>query len=313
MPSLEKHTVFKILTFLEGKTNEMNNSSNMTTRSKEVMVLAHPDTIKHVNDVDDLVTCLEMHDIRAHNRPEVQFQNWRDFAEKVGEEYQDVVIILSRGLIELCEIYKSKGRTLSVNIGNVTGTSSYSNKHLDYKQKCEERWNGLLEQRNGEYIPCVALDKLRTVIQDKRSEVRIHFVSFCDKTKHSSSGVCDENKPNTVNLQFSFPHFKQNQNDHRLQQQQKQLNHHGNDNLILTVGKSVHFKSNRTSGLESFLKSRDQDYVWEFIKHNTFLQTKNTYFHTISRNVLKHLLMSEIHNYDDVNIPSLIHILKDLK
>jgi hypothetical protein len=282
----------------------------MTTKTKNVMIFTHPDTVKHEEDVEDLVTCLQMYDIQVYNRPEIHFQNWRDFAEKAGEEYKDIVIVMSRGLIDLCEIYKSKGRTTYVDkIENVTETNLHRTKQLENKQTSDERWFELLEQRNGEYIPCVALDKIRIVLQDGQSDVGIHFVTFCDKVNHCTSGDCNEDKlkGSDMNCKLSVCHEQQQY------YQQKHFKHHGDDNSSNSHN-SEHINNQMKDEFEYFLKSSyDYRAVCNFIRHNTYLQTRNTYFHTISRNVLKYLLLSVKDNGAGTNSLSLIYVLRNIR
>lgn len=142
------------------------------------MLVFHPDSDRHSENVEKLILCLEKFNICVNDRPEHPFWNWRDFAEKVGEEYEDVIVVLSNGLIELCKLYRKKGNNLSVH---------------------NKRWNELFEQRHGEYIPCVVFDKLRTLVQDKCSNGRTHFVTFVDNSEDCDA-VCAYKTSDTVSL-----------------------------------------------------------------------------------------------------------------
>ena len=86
--------------------------------------------------------------------------NWRDFAEKAGTEYTEVVIVLSRGLYEICEAYRDRS--------------------LD-----KEALNALRKERQYDIVPCVVLQKLQTLIQENpyTDSFSVHIISFETDTK----------------------------------------------------------------------------------------------------------------------------------
>ena len=81
--------------------------------------------------------------------------NWRDFAEKAGTEYTEIVIVLSRGVYEICEAYRDRSTE-------------------------KEALNALRRTRQYEIIPCVVLQKLQTLIQENpdTQSFSVHIISF---------------------------------------------------------------------------------------------------------------------------------------
>lgn len=81
--------------------------------------------------------------------------NWRDFAEKAGTDYTEIVIVMSRGLYQICEAYRNK-------------TSE------------KDALDALRRERQYEIIPCIVLQKLQTLIQEspETDSFSIHIISF---------------------------------------------------------------------------------------------------------------------------------------
>ena len=128
-------------------------SLNTAEIKREKMLLYHPDNTQHENKVDELHSVLHAYDICLLTDTTV---NWRDFAEAVGKEFTEVVIILSTGLFDLCKAYEDKA------LGH------------------DNDFDVLRQTRNFEYIPCVAMKKLQTLIQENpdRCPLSVHIVSF---------------------------------------------------------------------------------------------------------------------------------------
>lgn len=231
--------------------------------TKEVMLVDHPHTDCHKDAVDDLAHYFEKCNICVHCKQETFFENWRDFAEKAGETYRDVVFILSEGLVELCGLYRKKacGRSEGDSVGS-------------------ERWRELVTQRQGEYIPCVVLDRLRTVYQNKLVQFRTHFVAFCDIHKY-----CDHGSSEC----FTFCDLVNSCDVD---------NHHEHVTLCdLCTGMNHDVGSCHKQGDPiTFGDSEKHENYRSFFKYcSSFLDTKNTFIHCVSRDALKHLLGSEDH------------------
>lgn len=128
----------------------------------EKMLLYHPDDQWHVDIVKELRHLLR--DRFGIHLLTDNTDNWRDFAESVGERFTDLVIILSPGLLELCKAYEDK----------TCGRSEFEK---------------LLQKRKYRYTPCVAMKKLQSLIQHNphTCQINLQFVLF-----YPDSSLLDE-------------------------------------------------------------------------------------------------------------------------
>ena len=121
------------------------------------MLLYHPDSPEHEYKIESLCSVLQANHV---NVCKDGADNWRDFAEMAGSEYPEIIIILSEGLLKLCKAYENKSNSQGNN------------------------FDVLRQQRKYDYIPCVAMKKLQTLIQENPANCpfSLHFVSFrCGK------------------------------------------------------------------------------------------------------------------------------------
>lgn len=124
---------------------------------RPVMFLYHPDSEHHKTNIKMLSSCLTSHGFEVKGYFFDIFENWRDFAEKAGDVYKNVIVIVSKNFCELCALYQ---------------------KRRGFNEKSHGRWEELLSERNGEYTPCIALEKLRLVYQTSQLPFKVHLVSF---------------------------------------------------------------------------------------------------------------------------------------
>ena len=115
------------------------------------MLLCHPDNEWHAEVVKEFRYLLR--DRFGIHLVSDNTDNWRDFAESVGEKFTDLVIILSPGLLELCKAYED--------------------------ETCDRsEFEKLLQKRKYKYTPCVAMKKLQSLIQHNPHicQFTLHFV-----------------------------------------------------------------------------------------------------------------------------------------
>jgi hypothetical protein len=141
------------------------NEEPTTNKNTYVMVLSHPDV--HEQAVKTLTACLENNNVNVLGMHDKIWTNWRDFAEQAGEACQNFVIVLSDELTELVKLYRLRGEKRTQDV-------------------C--RWNELLLKRHGEYIPCVVLEKLRTVHQEKGACFSVHVVNVIENSSSLKKG-----------------------------------------------------------------------------------------------------------------------------
>ena len=129
------------------------------------MILYHPDSSSHQKAVDKFVQKLDTEGIGVEGLAHSQsFENWRDFAEKAGETYTNIITVYSQGLDKLLTAYPDRG-----------GPGDDS----------EQLWQQLLKARSQEYIPCVVLTKLKYLYQHGSTSFSVHFVllDYQDRSK----------------------------------------------------------------------------------------------------------------------------------
>ena len=107
------------------------------------------------SDNDQCVNDDDNKEMRTVNDKSGMRANWRDFAEKAGTDYTEIVIVVSRGLYKICEAYRNKSTE-------------------------KEALDALRRERQYEIIPCVVLQKLQTLIQESpdTDSFSIHIISF---------------------------------------------------------------------------------------------------------------------------------------
>ena len=126
--------------------------------TSKVLILSHPDSNNHIDNINQLCRFLHDNTFSVHGvfLDSNVLVNWRDFAEKAGH-FKNIIFISSPKLCELCILYKNR-------------------KNLNTKKK--QRWQALLVDRYGEYVPCVVLDQLRCAYQSPNSNFKFHVVTF---------------------------------------------------------------------------------------------------------------------------------------
>lgn len=109
-------------------------------------------TIANHNATD---TTTPIHDKGINTTTMFPNANWRDFAEMAGTRYTEIVFVMSPRLLQLCR--------------------TFPNKFSD-----PEGFEALRRERHYDLIPCVVLEKLRTLIQENAQNCNfsVHLVSL---------------------------------------------------------------------------------------------------------------------------------------
>ena len=112
------------------------------------MLLCHVDDTNH-SVIENIKMTLHEHGVQLHDN---QCNNWRDFAESAVDEYSEIVMIMSEELCQLCNDFNSR-------------------------RPPDE---ALLERRHFQNIPCIVMEKLKTLLQDnpERESFFLHLVSI---------------------------------------------------------------------------------------------------------------------------------------
>lgn len=133
--------------------SDLHSNSQFINKPNQVMLLFHPDSKEHMRRVNLFSqTLLNNYGIYLVSR---NTENWQDFAESVFVKYRTVVFVISKGLFELCHNY------------------------IHLKQISHK----LLIERNQEIVPCIALEKIHTLMKMGQVpvDVSLHVVVFDDQ------------------------------------------------------------------------------------------------------------------------------------
>lgn len=122
---------------------------------QNVMILCHPESTEQEERINKLCHSLQKNGFSVDGFQNDTTENWRDFAEMAGEKYYNIVFFASEKLCDLCLLYK-----------NMECLSE------------QRQWEKLLSERHKENVPCVALDHLRCLYQDRKYCFKFHIVFF---------------------------------------------------------------------------------------------------------------------------------------
>lgn len=155
---------------------------SITETRRRVIVLYHKDSETHWQNIQKLCNCLRNDGFSVHGFFPDMWRNWRDFAE---EYFVNVIFISSKKLRTLCLLYK---------------------KRKSINQHGIQTWHKLLSERQGEYVPCIVLDKLRQSYQSTDHLSKIHVVTF-DMKNHFETNVFFKRHKNILLLTNAQSYF----------------------------------------------------------------------------------------------------------
>lgn len=137
------------------------------------MLVHHANTKSLQSKITDLEIFLTRNGIHVEQYNTNLKENWYDFAERAGSSYRHVIFVLSPDLLTLLDIYRSmepKGSKLN---------GSYSENTA--------KWTELMTDRNWNIVPCVVLNKLRILYNERQTLFRVHLIVFSDENLKESS------------------------------------------------------------------------------------------------------------------------------